>query len=87
MTRLIDDMISRKALLEAFKSRCFDTDADWPTMEHLITNAPTVQREGWVSVPIEPTKEMKRAYTDKFGYPSYGAGHEYRFMVKIAPKE
>lgn len=27
---------------------------------NLITNAPTVQREGWVSVPIEPTEEMIR---------------------------
>lgn len=27
----------------------------------LITNAPTVQREGWLSVPIEPTEEMVTA--------------------------
>lgn len=26
-----------------------------------LINAPTVQREGWVSVPIEPTEEMLRA--------------------------
>lgn len=25
---------------------------------HHIENAPTVQREGWLSVPIEPTEEM-----------------------------
>lgn len=28
---------------------------------HHIENAPTVQREGWVSVPIEPTREMLMA--------------------------
>ena len=24
----------------------------------LITNAPTIQRDGWVSVPIEPTEKI-----------------------------
>ena len=41
---------------------------------------------GYKLVPIEPTDDMKRAYTDKYGFPSYGAGHEYRFMVKEAPE-
>ena len=38
----------------------------------LIINAPTVQREehdkraGWISVPIEPTKEMQEAAIDNY---------------------
>ena len=29
--------------------------------EAIESNAPTIPRDGWVSVPIEPTEEMKRA--------------------------
>lgn len=34
---------------------------------HLITNAPTVKREGWKLVPIEPTEEMISAYKENMG--------------------
>lgn len=47
---------------------------------------PVAVPAGYKLVPIEPTDDMKRAYTDKYGFPSYGAGHEYRFMVKEAPE-
>ena len=32
----------------------------------IVANAPTVQREGWVSVPIEPTREMQEAAIDNY---------------------
>ena len=44
MTRLID----ADALLEELDK------TEWRHIKQSITNAPTVQREGWVSVPIEP---------------------------------
>lgn len=47
---------------------------------------PVAVPAGYKLLPIEPTEDMKRAYTDKYGFPSYGAGHEYRFMVKEAPE-
>jgi hypothetical protein len=57
MTRLID----ADALLEAVKKigaehmiKTYITD--------LITNAPTVDREGWVSVPIDHDADMNRFY-------------------------
>ena len=59
MTRLID----ADALLE-FIHNNFKAEWDYPSVEdvtEIIANAPTIQREGWVSVPIEPTEEMKRA--------------------------
>ena len=52
MTRLID----ADALLEAIVKNGIYADAR--KINNAITNAPTVQREGWVSVPIEPTNEM-----------------------------
>lgn len=56
----MSDLISRKALLEFIEE---NYNPSWynPTTAYfkdIITNAPTVQREGWVSVPIEPTEEM-----------------------------
>lgn len=54
MTRLID----ADALLEALKDLGHFADDDY--IVETITNASTVQREGWVSVPIEPTEEMLR---------------------------
>ena len=49
MTRLIDAdaLLAKLPNYESYKD-----------IIDLITNAPTVQREGWVSVPIEPTEEM-----------------------------
>ena len=55
MTRLID----ADALLEAMNN--FYTDEYFigaKAVKNVITNAPAVQREGWASVPIEPTWEM-----------------------------
>lgn len=52
MTRLID----ADALLEAIVKNGIYADAR--EINNAITNAPTVQREGWVSVPIEPTEKM-----------------------------
>ena len=59
MTRLID----ADALLEEIKTEEKEGVKYWPVVNllDLITNAPTVQREGWVSVPIEPTEEMLMA--------------------------
>lgn len=51
-------LIDADALLEALKDNDIN---DWFSKDFLfetITNAPTVQREGWVSVPIEPTEGM-----------------------------
>lgn len=51
----MNDLISRKALFKLIEN-AEPINLWWIT--DLITNAPTVQREGWVSVPIEPTEEM-----------------------------
>ena len=54
---------------------------------HLVRNAPTVQREGWVSVPIEPTEEMLNAMNGIGGaYPEDGA-KIWETMIQAAPKE
>jgi hypothetical protein len=42
-------MISRKALLEALKELSYE-GYDTEHIKDLITNAPTVQREGWVGL-------------------------------------
>lgn len=63
-----------------------------------ITNAPTVEREGWVSVPIEPTEEMlKEAQREQGDHGSYiewvayGYADDviatYKAMISAAPKE
>ena len=46
----MSDLISREALLKAFKVHGFFVLDEWRVIEHIITNAPTVQRDGWVSV-------------------------------------
>lgn len=58
----------------------------------LITNAPTVQREGWVSVPIEPTDEMIREALDCQEHdPEDDAKSEvyymYKAMIQAAPTD
>ena len=58
-------LIDADALLEAI-----DNNKPWLTLTraiNLITNAPTVQREGWVSVPIEPTELQMRAACKAMG--------------------
>ena len=54
MTRLID----ADALLEALADKFVSVNGN---VIELINNAPTIQREGWVSVPIEPTPAMLHA--------------------------
>jgi hypothetical protein len=88
MTRLID----ADALLEAIKNKY---GANGGGIIDLITNAPTVQHEGWVSVPIEPTDEMideafKICEIKPFG--KYKTGNDvrravYKAMLSAAPKE
>lgn len=56
MTRLID----ADALLEAFKNKGFHATNEWRLIEHILTNAPTVQREGWVSVHDDLPKDSKQ---------------------------
>ena len=51
-------LIDADALLEALADKFVSVNGN---VIELINNAPTVQREGWVSVPIEPTEKMKRA--------------------------
>ena len=49
-------LVDADALLEAI-----DGDYSADEIRNIVSNAPTVQREGWVSVPIEPTTEMIQA--------------------------
>ena len=60
MTRLDNDLISRKALLESISKigdQGYKHHLNKQYVYDLITNAPTVEREGWVSVPIEKLNE------------------------------
>ena len=55
-------LIDADALLEDLERLVHFTDIDSENdVRALITNATTVQREGWVNVPIEPTEEMLAA--------------------------
>lgn len=56
MTRLID----ADALLDDVRNN-YDGVEYWRIIER-ITNAPTVQREGWVSVPIDLLKEITNCF-------------------------
>ena len=57
------------------------------------TNAPTVDREGWVSVPIEPTEEMiQDGYTALMEWDArtgedIGMGDVYKAMIQAAPTD
>lgn len=51
-------LIDADALLKAMSN---ETSVYFTAYVDLVKNAPTVQREGWVSVPIEPTPEMLRS--------------------------
>ena len=50
-------LIDADALLEAIY-KIYGANHAPQGIINLITNAPTVQREGWVSVPIEPTTKI-----------------------------
>ena len=81
-------LIDADALLDKLNSR-FEGLSKAETIAH-IENAPTVQREGWVSVPIEPTEEMIEGFWGeiKHGQPEIEAAKEaYKAMLSAAPKE
>lgn len=86
-------LIDADALLEALKDNDIN---DWFSKDFLfetITNAPTVQREGWVSVPIDPTEDMiQDGYTALMEWDArtgedIGIGDVYKAMIQAAPKE
>jgi hypothetical protein len=88
MSRLID----ADALLETIGNTWEYTNP--MTIIDLINNAPTVQREGWVSVPIEPTEEMIDAGRTQgrnneleFRHRDEGAKLIYKAMISATPKE
>lgn len=101
MSRLID----ADALKKALKTLSFPIELDSNVMTmfthdvvNAITNAPTVQREGWVSVPIKPTREMLEAakleQADHGSYEEwidYGYGEDvianYKAMLSAAPSD
>ena len=86
MTRLID----ADALLEAFKEKSNTIyNKEWRLfdIEDLITNAPTVDREGWVSVPIEPTEEMLKAGVRAYKNNDVGMRAYYKAMIEAAPTD
>ena len=76
MPRLID----ADALLEAMRKE--DVLKVYECIQ-LVNNAPTVQRDGWVSVPVEPTHDMLSASLGKF----YEGGTYlvYKAMIQAAP--
>ena len=66
MTKLDNDLISRKALLEAHQDLvAFGTDTTF-AVRNLITNAPTVEREGWVSVEDRLPNDIETGISDSF---------------------
>lgn len=103
--RLVDaDALLHKLVLEKVDLRRSHNGFDFiATMKELkilcdeyhqsITNAPTVQREGWVSVPIEPTEEMLNQAAnmqfslDVIDSKKLRALRIYKAMLSAAPKE
>jgi len=94
-------MISRKALLEEMENDSRNKRdieyGDWLYLKDalaIITNAPTVHREGWVSVPIEPTAEMIESGRAQgknneleFRHRDDGSKLIYQAMLSAAQKE
>jgi hypothetical protein len=82
MSRLID----ADALLEALADKFVSVNGN---IIDLINNAPTVQREGWVSVPIEPTGGMVVIGSNAAigNNPFDIARSAYKAMISAAPKE
>ena len=74
-------LIDADALLEAVKKACLYPlldDSDWKDVfmrgndiSTLITNAPTVQREGWVSVPTDEMVKVLMVELQKINYLSH----------------
>ena len=92
MTRLID----ADALFEEIKSMLVARalgESD-ETIYDVVKRAPTVQREGWVSVPIEPTEGMIVAGRAQgrdnelaFRHRDEGAVLIYKAMIQAAPTD
>ena len=59
----------------------------------VIENAPAVQREGWVSVPIEPTEEMiqaacvNQAVSAFASYEKWAGSHSNGIVKKVRALE
>lgn len=84
MTRLID----ADALLEYFREFGHFSSDDY--IVETITNAPTIHREGWVSVPIEPTEVMLEAVLNGTPYADDNKQlmrEAYKAMLAAAPTE
>ena len=83
-------LIDADALLEAMRKE--DVLKVYECIQ-LVNNAPTVQREGWVSVPIEPTEEMLKACDiDMSARNTVYSFHDhireyYKAMIQAAPTE
>lgn len=79
-------LIDADALLEAYKKLLNDYyRVPQEKIHHLITNAPTIQREGWVNVPIEPTHEMITRAFHLAQNPNMLIKDMYKAMVQAAP--
>ena len=79
-------LIDADALLEEVNKEYIQNIRDRLSVERAITNAPTVQRQGWVSVPIEPTEEMIQAAIPEIR--KYKSIQQvYKAMLSAAPTE
>ena len=76
-------LIDADALLEAIVKNGIYADAR--EINNAITNAPTVQRDGWVSVPIEPTEEMIEASINSKS--PWNIIDAYKAMIQAAPTD
>ena len=82
MTRLIDADALKEQIIKQYENKTLPYNGG---VIGLIDNAPTVQREGWVSVPIEPTEEMIN--NAKWEDGKLTAINVYKLMLEAAPKE
>ena len=77
-------LIDADALLEELKNTYVPVSVK---LIDLITNAPAIQRDGWVSVPIKPTEEMiKQGDIAQWGAYSH-CTHIYKAMIQAAPTD
>jgi hypothetical protein len=79
-------LINADALLEAI---CAEDVLKVYQCIKLVRQAPTVEREGWVSVPIENI-EMVKHHADfqvTVGFKSCRAAGEFKQALEAAPKE
>lgn len=90
MTRLIDaDALKESLRLDLL----IKGELNYDEVIDLIANAPTVQRDGWVSVPIEPTEEMIKSYRKYIDESPYVEPYEtsikgmYKAMIQAAPTD